>query len=113
MRFLPTIQIDPQDLLNIQQYFDTLLFPKAAYLYYEQQIPPGGVILLEGELVIYRNRKEVTRLAPGSFIGHQEIISGKLSNVAVQIQPGSKIIMIDKSAIQNDRGEISKVLSLK
>ncbi|MBT3236992.1 MAG: cyclic nucleotide-binding domain-containing protein [Bdellovibrionales bacterium] len=111
MRSLQLSHFEPQHLHRIKDCYDILLFKKDAYLYYEHQIPHSGIILLEGELITYRRKKEIDRLPPGSFIGHQEIIQERPSAFAVKIQAGSKVIMIDKSTIRSELEKLKKYCS--
>lgn len=70
-----------------------------AILFYEDQVPLVAYVLIDGDLLLTRNRRKSIPLSKNTVLGIREVLSSIPSLYAAKIKEGSKVFFLDKSSI--------------
>ncbi|MCB9091935.1 MAG: cyclic nucleotide-binding domain-containing protein [Halobacteriovoraceae bacterium] len=91
--------IDDTLLEEFLKQYPEMIFPKEATLFYKGQIPLTALILLEGEIVLKKN-KQFYSLTPYTLLGANNLLQNKPCTFEAIVQPKTKVISIDKLSIK-------------
>jgi CRP-like cAMP-binding protein len=103
-----------QEIKLLKKHFQILKFNTSFDLVYESQIPNTGIVLLNGELALFKKKKVKFTVRPGSMLGVHMLLNNQTSELGCRIKENSEIIIIHKSdiieALANKDSELYELL---
>ncbi len=88
-----------QEIRLLKQHFQILKFKTSFDFVYESHIPNSGIVLLNGELVLFKKKTVKFTVRPGSMLGVHMLLNSQSSELGCRIIENSEIIIIHKSDI--------------
>lgn len=95
------VEVDSEIFREIVQHVEQQFIPGECSICYEGQIPPVAFMLIEGIVSLRKRQKEHDKLVPGEIFGIVEHYHRTISRYEAQIEPGAKIAVMDRAAIQS------------
>lgn len=84
---------------NVKKTSEVLCFPNDFDVIYKQQLLPGVILLLSGEIhYLQKNGTKVIH-EPGRLIGLKHVTNNRKALCQVRIKAGSEIMLIGRSGI--------------
>lgn len=97
--------LTPEQVEYFGHFAHTRLYSSQTQLVYSGQIPTAAYLLVEGTIILKDAQKRTVRKCEkNSLIGFSELYNKIPYKYTVEIENGSKVIILDKSTMQ----EISK-----
>ncbi len=98
-------KLTEEQVSNLKKEFEVLQFEEDTMLFYENQIPQTGLVLIEGEIEVLKKSKVQKIIYPFTIIGINQIINNIPSLLGHRVRTKSRIMVLAKS-------EIKKLLQL-
>lgn len=77
--------------------FESVVFPNDFDLVYEAQVPNTGIVLLNGDVALYKRKKLKSLIMPGSMLGVYELLNNCPTQLNCKVLRNSELILIRKS----------------
>ena len=68
---------------------------------YESHVPNTGIVLLDGEIALYKKKRIKLSVPPGSMLGIYHLFKNEPSEHACKVSENSELILIQKSDIMD------------
>lgn len=110
-------KLSTKDLDILKACFESVTFENSFVLVYEKQVPNTGVVLLDGELQLFRNKQQVTeRIEPGYIVGLQQMINNETVKYGCKVKENSKLIILRKAeikeALENKNSDLHRIFTM-
>lgn len=92
-------KLTSSEIKLLKKQYQSLTFQGGCDLVYETQIPNTGIVLINGELALFRKKKLKTKVQPGSLLGVHELVHNIPVEHSCKVLGNSELIMIQKSDI--------------
>lgn len=92
-------KLTQNEIRFLKGHFQSLIFNRDFDLVYETQVPNTGIVLLSGELALYKRKKLKSQISPGSMLGVYELINNCPTQLNCKVFNNSELILIQKSDI--------------
>lgn len=92
-------KLSREEISILKKQFQSLVFNCDFDLVYEAQVPNTGIVLLEGELSLYKRKKLKSHILPGSMLGVYELLNNRPTDLNCKVLSPSELILIQKSDI--------------
>lgn len=92
-------KLSKQEIKSLKKQFQTLKFNNDFNLVYESQVPNTGIVLLNGELALFKKKKLQSTVKPGNMLGVYELLNNEPVEHGCMVIGNSELIMIQKSDI--------------
>lgn len=92
-------KLTAQQIRLLKKQFQPLIFNNDFNLVYESQIPNTGIVLINGELALFKKKKVFTKIKPGNMLGLRELINNEPVDTGCRVMGNSELILIQKSDI--------------
>ncbi len=93
------LKLSKKSLQLIKKLGNPFTYTVSTDLFYENQTPIVAYILLEGELILTKNRREISSIPPCSALGLVELIGNKTCQYAAKVKKDTTLYFLDKSSI--------------
>lgn len=102
-----------EEIEVLKKHFSTLKFSSPFNLVYEAQVPNTGVVLLSGEIELFRKNKKET-IPPGTLLGVHQLLNDEPVKQGCKIKENTEVLLLEKSDIlrhtEDKKSEISAIL---
>lgn len=92
-------ELTSKEIKLLKKHFQILKFNSDFDLVYESQIPNTGIVLLNGELALFKEKKIQFSVRPGTMLGVSLLYHNKPSKLRYKLMGNSEILIIHKSDI--------------
>lgn len=92
-------ELSKKEIKLLKKHFQILKFNSDFDIVYESQIPNTGIVLLHGELALFKKNKIQFSVRPGTMLGVSLVFHNEPSNLRYELKGNSEIIIIHKSDI--------------
>jgi len=104
---------DEMDVLKAR--FDTFTFNRDTDLVYENQIPNTGVVLVDGELNLFKRSKILEKINSSVALGVYQLVNDEPVKIGIKVKSPSEVILLNKSEIreilnQEENCEVQTIL---
>lgn len=104
-----------EDIKNLDRHCQKVKFPKTFHLVYKSQVPNAAFILLNGHIVLFKNKHVINITERGAILGVHELMNNKPSFFSCKIIEESELMMVNKSdlvdAIDNEHSVFQLILN--
>ncbi len=100
MKNLIIEEVSPQQIKAFARFTEPRIFQTASDIVYPGQIPIVGYLILEGEILLIKNKKIIERVTAGNVFGVVELMNNKPIKYTARIAPNSKVYILDRSTIK-------------
>lgn len=101
------IKIDKPQILSQQEQnivlelVPAILYERESFLFYENQIPHCAILLVGGELKLYKKKNVIKVINdPGTLIGAYSLINSEASPYALKISANSQMSLVGRSTLK-------------
>lgn len=113
MSIIKTIKLNPTCIAKIKEISPARKFALTSPLFYEGQVPIVAYLILEGSIVLFKNKKIKTIVKPGYLIGLNEVMNNAPSKMSAEVKADSTLCYLDKSTLMEiinlEKSELSKL----
>lgn len=88
--------LNEQEIAKLKEKFGSLTFSADFDIVYEQQVPNTGFIILQGQVVKTKRRKEVETLPPGSMVGVEHLRKNMPFKCGYKVIAPAELIILSK-----------------
>lgn len=107
-------KLTAQQIKFLRKQFNSLVFNSNFDLVYESQVPNTGIVLLNGEIALYRKKKVKAIVTPGHMLGVCKLLNNEPAQHDYKVSQNSELIMLQKSdileAIDNQDSELYAII---
>lgn len=96
---LNILNLGSAELKTLEKHSEVLTFTRDFVFIYEGQIPLTGLVLIEGTVELKKRSAHVSTLAPGSFLGLNQLLRNKKLGYECVIKKDSKVLLPGKSTL--------------
>lgn len=97
------IKLNPEEIKLLQENFELFIFGNDFNLVYQNQVPTMAFLLIEGQINLYKRKKKVGQIEPGTLIGMPELLSNHTIGFDCFVLKNSICILISKSALLENK----------
>ena len=93
----------------LSKFSKECLYSSETQIIYANQIPMASYVLLAGKIILRDAQKRIVKTCqPKVLIGFSEFFHGKAYKYTVEIESGSKVLILDRSTILEIQNQNSK-----
>ena len=85
--------VRPRELAAVDRLFTEVALPAGTDLIAEGGVGREFFVIAEGEVAVFRGRKEVARLHPGDFVGEVSLLGDGLRNATVRALTDVRVLV--------------------
>ncbi len=98
-RTIEVLPLSHEEVATLLEQSPSRKFNVSETLVYKGQVPIAGYVLLEGLMTISSNSKNSRTVPTNSLICADELLNNIALRETVEVAPGSKAIILDKSSV--------------
>ncbi len=92
-------KLSKHEIKILKKRFQTLVFNADFDLVCESHIPSTGIVLLGGEIKLFKKKKIQSRILPGCMLGIYELMNNQPTSNGCKVVGSSELILIQKSDV--------------